>query len=374
LYFFHGIATLRGMERRRHHKPLMVTDTERQTLEQWARRPKTAQRLALRSRIVLACAEELPNRAVAQRLRVSSNCVCKWRERFRLRRLDGLLDEPRPGTPRKATDDRIVEVITRSLEGPPPHATQWTTRSMADAMGLSKATISRIWQTFGLQSHRVDTFKLSADPQFVEKVRDIVGLYLNPPDHALVLCLDEKSQVQALDRTRPLLPMRPGIPAQQTHDYIRHGTTSLFAALNVASGKVIGQCHRRHRHHELLKFLTKLDADLPPEGDVHIVMDNYGTHKTPKVARWFARHPRYHVHFTPTSASWLNQVERFFSQITTQRIRRGTFENVRALEVAIDQYVANHNERCKPFVWTATADAILDKIKRFCERTPETRH
>jgi transposase len=351
----------------------MLTDEERRTLEQWARRPTSAQRLALRSRIVLACAEGDTNRAAASRLQVSSNCVCKWRERFRVRRLDGLLDEPRPGTPRKATDDRIVEVITRSLEGPPAHATQWT-RSMADAMGLSKATISRIWQTFGLQSHRVDTFKLSADPQFVEKVRDIVGLYLNPPDHALVLCLDEKSPVQALDRTRPLLPMRPGIPAQQTHDYIRHGTTSLFAAFNVATGKVIGQCHRRHRHQELLKFLNKLDADLPPQGEVHIIMDNYGTHKTPKVARWFARHPRYHVHFTPTSASWLNQVERFFSQITTQRIRRGTFENVRALELAIEPYLVSHNERCKPFIWTASADAILDKIKRFCERTSETRH
>lgn len=362
------------MQRQRHSKPLMLTDDERRTLEQWARRPKTAQRLALRSRIVLACAEGLTNRAVSKQLRVSSNCVCKWRERFRVRRLDGLVDEPRPGAPRTATDDRVVDVITRTLEGPPAHATQWSTRSMAAVAGLSKATISRIWQTFGLQSHRVDTFKLSADPQFVEKVRDIVGLYLNPPDHALVLCLDEKSQVQALDRTRPLLPMRPGIPARQTHDYIRHGTTSLFAALNVATGKVIGQCHRRHRHQELLKFLNRLDAELPPDGEIHVIMDNYGTHKVPKVARWFARHPRYHVHFTPTSASWLNQVERFFSQITTQRIRRGTFHNVAALEIAIDDYLKHHNERCQPFVWMATADAILDKIKRFCDRTSETRH
>ena len=321
-----------------------------------------------------ACSEGQTNRTVAAQLPLSANSVCKWRERFRVRRLEGLTDEPRPGTPRKATDNQVVEVITRTLEGPPAHATQWTTPSMAEVAGLSKATISRIWQTFGLQSHRLDTFKLSADPQFVEKVRDIVGLYLNPPDHALVLCLDEKSQVHALDRTRPLLPMRPGIPAQQTHDYMRHGTTSLFAALNVASGKVIGQCHRRHRHQELLKFLNRLDADLPPAGDMHVIMDNYGTHRTPKIARWFARHPRYHVHFTPTSASWLTQVERFFSRITTQRIRRGTFENVRALETAIDQYLAHHNEHCKPFVWTATADAILDKIKRFCERTSETRH
>jgi len=362
------------MRRQRHNKPLLLTDDERRTLEQWARRPKTAQRLASRSRIVLACAEGETNRTVAGRLLVSSNSVCKWRERFRVRRLEGLSDEPRPGAPRKATDDMVVEVITRTLEGPPPNTTQWTTRSMANVAGLSKDTISRLWRTFGLQSHRVDTFKLSADPQFVEKVRDIVGLYLNPPDHALVLCLDEKSQVQALDRTRPLLPMRPGIPAQQTHDYIRHGTTSLFAALNVATGKIIGECHRRHRHQEFLKFLHRLDAQLPSTGDVHIVMDNYGTHKQPKVLRWFVRHPRYHLHFTPTSASWLNQVERFFAKITTQRIRRGTFENVAALEAAIESYVTHHNQHSKPFIWTATADAILDKVKRFCERTSATRH
>lgn len=362
------------MRVRRHSKPLMLTDDERRTLEQWARRPKTAQRLAMRSRIVLSCAEGLTNRAVATRLPVSANSVCKWRERFRVRRLEGLTDEPRPGAPRKATDEVVVDLITRTLEGPPPHATQWTTRGMAEIAGLSKATISRIWRTFGLQSHRVDTFKLSADPQFIEKVRDIVGLYLNPPDHALVLCLDEKSQVQAVDRTRPLLPMRPGLPARQTHDYIRHGTTSLFAALDVATGKVIGQCHRRHRHQEFLKFLQRLDAELPPTGDVHIIMDNYGTHKVPKVLRWFLRHPRYHLHFTPTSASWLNQVERFFAKITTQRIRRGTFENVPALERAITTYLNHHNQHCKPFVWTATADAIVDKVKRFCQRTSETRH
>ena len=362
------------MGRTRHHKPLLVTEDERRTLHQWARRPKTAQRLALRARIVLACADGATNRAVAGTLPVSSNSVCKWRERFRGRRLEGLADEPRPGAPRKATDDVVVEVITRTLEGPPPQTTQWTTRAMGEVAGLSKATISRIWRTFGLQSHRLETFKLSADPQFVEKVRDIVGLYLNPPDHALVLCLDEKSQVQALERSRPLLPMRPGIPARQTHDYIRHGTTSLFAALNVATGKIIGQCHRRHRHQEFLKFLQRLEEQLPATGDVHIIMDNYGTHKVPKVMRWFVRHPRYHLHFTPTSASWLNQVERFFAKITTQRIRRGTFENVRALEAAIDSYLTHHNEHCKPFAWTATADAILDKVTRFCERTSETRH
>jgi len=362
------------MRRKRYHKPIVLTDDERQTLEQWARRPKTAQRLALRSRIVLACAEGLPNRAVAARVQASSNSVCKWRERFRVRRLPGLTDEPRPGAPRKATDDRIVDVITRTLEGPPTHATQWTTRSLADVAGLSKATISRIWQTFGLQSHRIDTFKLSADPQFVEKVRDIVGLYLCPPDRAIILSMDEKSQVQALDRTRPLLPMRPGLPARQTHDYIRHGTTSLFAALEVATGKVIGQCHRRHRHQEFLKFLARVDAQLPPDRDVHVILDNYGTHKAPKVIRWFVRHPRYHLHFTPTSASWLNQIERFFATITTRRIRRGTFDSVPALEAAIESYLVDHNTHCKPFVWTATADAILDKVSRFCQRTSGTRH
>src|SRR3984893_12314442 len=334
------------MPRRRHHKPLLLTDDERRTLDQWARRPTTAQRLALRSRMVLACAEGLPNRAVAKRLHVSSNSVCKWRERFRVRRLEGLTDEPRPGTPRTVTEDLIVDIITRTRTPPPPATTQWSTRTMAEAVGLSKATISRIWQTFGLQSQRVDTFKLSADPQFVEKVRDIVGLYLNPPDHALVLSLDEKSQVQAWDRTRPLLPMRPGIPARQTHDYIRHGTTSLFAALNVATGKVVGRCHRRHRHQEFLKFLERVDAELPPDRDVHVIMDNSWPHKAPKVIRWFVRHPRYHLHFTPTSASWLNQVERFFSTITTRRIRRGTFESVPALEAAIHEYLEHYNDHC----------------------------
>jgi transposase len=362
------------MPRARHHKPLLLTEDERRTLEQWARRPKTAQRLALRARIVLACADGLPNRAVAERVAASANCVCKWRERFRVRRLPGLTDEPRPGAPRKATDDQIVDVITRTLEGPPAQATQWTTRGLADVAGLSKTTIGRIWQTFGLQSHRLDTFKLSADPQFVEEVRDIVGLYLCPPAHAIVLSMDEKSQVQALDRTRPLLPMRPGVPARQTHDYIRHGTTSLFAALEVATGKVIGQCHRRHRHQEFLEFLDRVDAQLPPDRDVHVIMDNYGTHKAPNVIRWFVRHPRYHLHFTPTSASWLNQVERFFSTITTRRIRRGIFESVPALEAAIHDYLEHYNDHCAPFAWTATADAILDKVSRFCERTSGTRH
>ena len=266
--------------------------------------------------------------------------------------------------------------MARTFSGTPPRGADRRAASRRATQGnrRSDRRPARVSGRRSGCSRIASTFKLSAGPQFVEKVRDIVGLYLCPPDHAIVLSMDEKSQVQALDRTRPLLPMRPGIPARQIHDYIRHGTTSLFAALDVATGKVIGHCHRRHRHQEFLKFLDRVDAQLPPTGDVHVITDNYGTHKAPKVARWFARHPRYHLHFTPTSASWLNQVERFFAKITTQRIRRGTFENVRALEMAIDSYLTHHNERCKPFVWTATADAILDKVKRFFERTSETRH
>jgi transposase len=356
----------------RPKKPLDLAHEERVKLEQWVRRPKTAQRLALRSRIVLRCAEGLSNQAVARELRITGATVCKWRERFRIARLEGLADEPRPGAPREITDAQVEDLITRTLESTPPQATHWSTRSMARATKLSRATVSRIWRAFGLQPHRTETFKLSSDPFFVEKVRDLVGLYLNPPDHAVVLCVDEKSQVQALDRTRPLLPLRPGVPERQTHDYIRHGTTSLFAALEVASGKVIGKCQRRHRSQEFLKFLEEVDRQLPARSAVHLVMDNYGTHKTPKVKRWFARHPRYHLHFTPTSASWLNQVERFFAEITQRRIRRGTFTHVRQLEQAIHDYLDHHNRDPKPFVWTATANTILNKVQRFCERTYET--
>jgi transposase len=356
----------------RPKKPLVLTNEEREKLEQWARRPKTAQRLALRSRIVLRCGEGLPNQAVARELGVRGATVGKWRERFRTARLEGLADEPRPGAPREITDAQVEDLITRTLESTPPQATHWSTRSMARVTKLSRPTISRIWQAFGLQPHRTETFKLSADPFFGEKVRDLVGLYLNPPDHAVVLCVDEKSQVQALDRTRPVLPLRPGVPERQTHDYIRHGTTSLFAALEIATGKVIGKCPRRHRSQEFLKFLEEVDRQLPTPAALHIVMDNYGTHKTPKVKRWFARHPRYHLHFTPTRASWLNQVERFFAEITRRRIRRGTFTPVRELELAIHDYLQNHNRDPKPFVWRASANDILDKVKRFCERTYET--
>ena len=355
-------------------KPIVLTDEEKSKLQEWARRPKTAQRLALRARIVLGCADGLESRQVARQLRITDQTVCKWRARFRESRLEGLADEPRPGTPRKITDEQVEAVITRTLEATPEQATHWSTRSMAQATGLSQSAISRIWRAFSLQPHRVETFKLSSDPFFIEKVRDIVGLYLNPPERALVLCVDEKSQIQALDRTRPILPLRPGVPARQSHDYVRNGTTSLFAALDVATGKVIGSLHHRQRHQEFLRFLEKVDAAIPESLDIHLVMDNYGTHKMPKVQRWFARRPRYHLHFTPTGASWLNQVERFFGLLTDRRIRRGTFGSARELEAAIRDYLSHHNQNPKPFVWTADADSILKKIARFCMRTSDSRH
>jgi len=355
-------------------KPIVLKEQERGKLQEWARRPKTAQRLATRARIVLGCAEGKENRQVARELRITDQTVCKWRERFRANGLEGLADEPRPGAPRKISDAQVEALITRTLESTPAQGTHWSTRTIAQATGMSQSAISRIWRAFSLQPHRVETFKLSTDPFFIEKVRDIVGLYVNPPERALVLCVDEKSQVQALDRTRPVLPLRPGVPARQTHDYIRNGTTSLFAALDVATGKVIGSCHRRHRHQEFLRFLERIDEAVPEHLDIHLVMDNYGTHKMPKVKRWFARRPRYHVHFTPTSASWLNQIERFFGLLTDRRIRRGTFGSVRELEAAIRDYLAHHNQSPKPFTWTATADSILKKIARFCLRTSDSGH
>src|SRR6202050_1165377 len=361
----------------RPKKPLTLSDDERQKLEQWARRPKTAQRLALRSRIVLACAEGKTNVEVAAELRVTMPTVGKWRSRFVDDRLEGLVDEPRPGAPRSITDVHVEEVITRTLESKPANATHWSTRGMAKASGLSQSAIVRIWHAFGLQPHRSsDTFKLSTDPLFVEKVRDVVGLYLNPPDRAIVLCVDEKSQVQALNRTQPLLPLGPGQAERGTHDYERNGVTSLFAALNVATGEVIGKCPRRHRQQEFVKFLDQIDASLvkEPDASIHLVMDNYGTHKTPKVKRWLQRHPEYHLHFIPTSSSWLNQVERFFAEITEKRIRRGAFRSVKALEQAIVDYLEHHNKDPKPFVWTKTADAILERIAGVCKRTSDSGH
>jgi len=355
-------------------KPIVLSVEERSKLEEWARRPKTAQRLAQRARIVLGCAEGLENRQVARQLRITDQTVCKGRERFRSARLEGLADEPRPGAPRKISDAHVEALITRTLETAPPQRTHWSTRSMAQVTGMSQSAVGRIWRAFSLQPHRVENFKLSSDPFFVEKVRDVVGLYLNPPERALVLCVDEKSQIQALDRTQPILPLRPGVPQRQTHDYIRSGTTSLFAALDVATGRVIAALHRRQRHQEFLRFLEHIDAAVPEELDIHLVIDNYGTHKMPKVRRWFARRPRYHLHFTPTSASWLNQVERFFGLLTDRRIRRGTFGSVRQLETAIRDYLAHHNERAKPFTWAADADSILKKIAPFCIRTSDSGH
>ena len=353
---------------------IVLTEEERDKLQQWAGRPKSSQRLALRARIVLGCAEGLQNRQVARQLRLTDQTVCKWRERFRQNRLEGLADEPRPGAPRTITDKQVEALITRTLESTPTQRTHWSTRSMAEATGMSQSAVSRIWRAFALQPHRIETFKLSTDPFFVEKVRDIVGLYLNPPQHAMVLCVDEKGQIQALDRTRPILPLRPGVPARQTHDYIRNGTTSLFAALDIATGKVIGSIHRRQRHQEFLRFLERIDETIPEPLEIHLVMDNYGTHKMSKVQRWFARRPRYHLHFTPTSASWLNQVERFFGLLTERRVRRGTFGSTRELESAIREYLSHHNENAKPFVWTANADSILKKVARFCIRTSDSGH
>ncbi len=355
--------------------PLNISEEERATLQSWARRRTSAQQLAMRCRIVLACDTGLSNKAAAAQLRVSPWTVGKWRERFRLHRLEGLVDEPRPGAPRKITDAQVEDVLVRTLESTPKNATHWSTRSLAAATGLSQSTIVRMWRAFGLQPHRVETFKFSADPQFIEKVRDIVGLYLSPPERAIVLSIDEKSQVQALDRTQPLLPLRPGQAERRTHDYVRHGTTSLFAALNTATGQVVGKCHRRHRHQEFLRFMELIDAQpRQPDTQVHLILDNYATHKTPRVKRWFSRRPYYHLHFTPTGASWLNMVERFFAEITTRRIRRGAFASLPQLEQAIMDYLTIHNANPRPFVWTATADRILDRVKRLCERISDSGH
>lgn len=347
---------------------------EKEKLTLLARRPKSAQAMAMRARIVLGCEEGWTNGTVAKKLHVTGATVCKWRERFRVNRLEGLLDEPRPGAPRSVTDTQVEEVITKTLESMPDNGTHWSTRSMANKTGLTQTAIVRIWRAFGLQPHRVENFKFSKDPQFVEKVRDIVGLYMNPPDRAIVLCVDEKSQVQALNRTQPILPLGPGVPARQSHDYQRHGVTSLFAAMDVASGVTIGSCYRRHRHQEFLQFLKDIDANLPPDLEVHLVLDNYATHKTAKVQSWLVRHPRYHVHFTPTSASWLNLVERLFAEVTERCIRRGSHTAVRTLENAMLDYLDKRNQNPKPFVWTAGADLILAKVHRLSQRFSNSGH
>jgi transposase len=349
--------------------PLVLTIEERNELVNYRRRRKTSHGLATRAAIVLACAEGLDNLSVAKRLRLSKATVGKWRSRFVESRLDGLLDEPRPGAPRKISDAKVEEVVTLALESKPKGATHWSTRDMAKRLGVSAMSVSRIWRAFGLQPHRTESFKLSPDPLLIDKVRDVVGLYLDPPDKAVVFCVDEKSQIQALDRTQPMLPMRPGQSERRTHDYRRHGTTSLFAALEIAPGNVIGQIHRRHRSIEFRKFLDTIDANVPERLDVHLVMDNSSTHKSPMIRNWFAKRPRYHLHFTPTYGSWLNQVERWFALLTQRQIKRGTHRSVRELEQAIRDFIDHHNRAPKPFRWVKTADEILASIARFAQRT-----
>jgi transposase len=356
-------------------EPVILSEQERETLEAWARRPKTSQALALRARIVLACADDhRPDSAIAKEFGVYRVTVGKWRTRFQKQRLDGLLDEPRPGAPRKISDAEVERLIAMTLESTPKGATHWSTRTMAKATGLSQSAVSRIWRAFSLQPHRQETFKLSKDPLFVEKVRDIVGLYMSPPTRAVVLCVDEKSQIQALDRTQPLLPMAPGVAERRSHDYVRHGTTSLFAALDVATGNVIGEIHRRHRAADFKKFLGTIDDRVPPNLDVHLILDNLSAHKTPEIRRWFARRPRFHLHFTPTSSSWLNLVERWFSLLTERQLRRGVHRSTRELEAAIKEFLDVHNADPKPFVWTKTADQILDSLARFCRRISDSGH
>ena len=347
---------------------LVLTTEERLTLERLANRRKSAQAMALRARIVLCCANGDTNKDVAEHLGVGVAMVGKWRRRFVEHGLDGLSDEPRPGAPRTITDDQVEAVIVKTLEEKPADATHWSTRSMAEATGMSQTTIRRIWGAFGLQPHRAESFKLSTDPLFVEKVRDIVGLYLDPPERALVLCADEKSQIQALNRFQPILPMMPGTPERRSHDYTRHGTTSLFAALDMASGKVIGSLRQHHRATEFKKFLIQIDQEVPAELDVHLILDNYATHKTPAIKRWLVRHPRFHLHFTPTSGSWLNMVERWFAELTTKKIKRGAHTSVKALEKDIRDWIKTWNDNPRPYVWVKTADQILAALARYCER------
>jgi transposase len=348
---------------------LVLTDEERVQLNSLAHRSRTAPLLARRARIILACAEGHDNKVVAKRLRMSQVTVCKWRGRFVRERVDGLCDEPRPGTPRRISDQQIEQVIVRTLEATPQGATHWSSRGMAKASGLGRTTVQEIWRAFGLQPHRTETFKLSTDPFLIEKIRDIVGLYMHPPEHAAVFCVDEKSQIQALDRTQPLLPMRPGQVERRTHDYKRHGTTTLFAALNLKTAKVVTEFHRRHRSVEFRQFLDAIDAAVPTHLDVHLVMDNYGTHKTAVIRNWLAKRPRFHVHFTPTYGSWLNLVERWFAELTNKQLRRGAHRSVAQLEAAIREFIDAHHANPKPFVWTKTADQILENIARFAQRT-----
>ena len=351
---------------------LVLSSVEREYLERQVRRQRVARSMSERCRIILRCADGVPSKAVAAELGVHEHTVGKWRRRFLKDRVEGLLDEARPGRPRTIDDDQIAAVIERTLRSKPDDATHWSIRSMGTATGFSHTTIRRIWTAFGLQPNRSETFKLSSDPLFVDKVRDIVGLYLSPPNRALVLSVDEKSQIQALDREQPVLPMMPGMPERRTHSYVRHGTTSLFAALDVASGFVIGKCYKRHRATEFLDFLKQINANVPPDLDIHIIMDNYATHKTPLVRSWLARRPHYHVHFTPTSASWINQVERWFAELTRKQLRRGVHTSASQLEADIRTFIERHNENPKPYRWTKSADEILSSVRRFCQKAEQT--
>jgi transposase len=353
---------------------ITLSDDERSVLQAWTSRRKTAQALALRARIVLAAAGQLTNAEIAALEGVSRPTVTKWRNRFAARRLEGLMDEPRPGRPRTISDEQVEQVVIQTLESTPPDATHWSTRSMAKATGIAPDSVMRIWHAFGLQPHRQQRWKLSKDPQLIEKVHDICGLYLNPPERAVVLAVDEKSQIQALDRTAPTLPMLPGTPERATHDYERNGTTSLYAALNIQSGEIIGSLHQRHRAIEFLKFLKTIDATVPEHLGVHLVLDNASSHKTPTVRRWLAKHPRFVVHFTPTSSSWINLVERWFAELTTKLLKRGQHRSVRALNAEIRDWIDAWNENPRPYVWTKTADQILDSIKRYCQRINQTAH
>jgi transposase len=353
---------------------LVLSGEEREQLESWSRRRTSAQALAVRSRIVLAAAEGLTNSQIAERLGVSRTTVWLWRARFAEDRLDGLVDEPRPGRPRTVSDAQVEEVIVRTLESTPKDATHWSTRSMAKEVGLTQSAVHRIWRAFGLAPHRQETWKLSRDPQSIAKARDVVGLYLNPPERAVVLCVDEKSQIQALDRTAPILPMLPGTPERATHDYKRSGTSSLYAVLDITTGKVIGSLHSRHRAIEFKKFLQTLEREVPAELDVHLILDNSSTHKTQAIHKWLAAHPRFTVHFTPTSSSWLNLVERWFAELTNKKLRRGTHRSVRQLNADIRAWIDTWNQNPKPFVWTKTADEILESIRRYCTRINESGH